>query len=88
MVEGREGRFRLGLEARLAGLKIRTLKMRAMRYYADPGLRSVRDFDLLVRQDDVERAATLLSGLGYVAEQNLTAPSILRRMRTMNTSYC
>jgi hypothetical protein len=53
-----------------------------LRYNADPGLRTMRDFDILVHGDDVGRAALRLSGLGYVAEQNLTVPSILRRMRT------
>jgi hypothetical protein len=53
-----------------------------LRYYADPGLRSMRDFDLLVRPDDVQRAARHLHGLGYAAEQRLTAASIPGRMRT------
>ena len=50
-----------------AGLDVLVLKGAALtRFYAgDPGLRPMRDIDLLVRTPDSERAASALSKLGY-----------------------
>jgi hypothetical protein len=54
----------------------------AIRHYRDAGLRTMRDFDVLVRDTDVARAAEMLMSLGYVAEGGLTASDIDRRRRT------
>jgi hypothetical protein len=50
-----------------AGMRLMVLKgaQLAVRYYASPGLRPFGDLDLLVAENDRERAAALLMSLGY-----------------------
>jgi hypothetical protein len=52
-----------------------------LRYYRDPGVRGMRDFDLLVNEQNVEVAAQALRAAGYEAEQGLDIHSIRRRVR-------
>jgi hypothetical protein len=61
----------------------------SIRCYRDPGLRAMRDFDVLVRDTDVRRAAEALAALGYVAEEGLTTSHIERRRRTRHAwQFC
>ena len=53
----------------------------ALRYYRDLGVRSMRDFDLLVPEKDLEAAMVGLREMGYAAEGDYTMPAILRRAR-------
>ncbi len=53
----------------------------ALRQYADLGLRAMADLDILIRPEDVGRAATLLNRAGYRAEEDATPGAILRQTR-------
>jgi hypothetical protein len=53
----------------------------ALRHYADLGLRSMSDLDILIRAEDVGRAATLLHRAGYRAEEDATPDAVLRQAR-------
>lgn len=52
-----------------AGLEVRVLKGAALAHliYPQPGLRPMRDLDLLVKTSEVQRAQRLLASLGFVA---------------------
>ena len=51
------------------------------RIYGEAWLRSIRDLDILVRQEDVDRTLDLLASLGYAHDPNLDAraQALLRR---------
>ena len=53
----------------------------AVRHYADLGLRPMADLDILIRAEDVRRAAALLSRAGYRAEDDAAPDAILRQVR-------
>jgi len=50
-----------------AGIDCRVLKGSALAHldYADPGLRSYNDIDILLRPEDIERAVAVLAGTGF-----------------------
>ncbi len=50
-------------------------------YYQDPGLRSMRDIDLLVHERDLDAAIAYLIRAGYVAEQGFENSAILKQVR-------
>jgi hypothetical protein len=53
----------------------------ALRYYRDLGVRSMRDFDLLVAEQHLEPAMVRLQEMGYSAEGNYPVDAILRQTR-------
>ena len=53
----------------------------ALRHHADLGLRAMSDLDILIRIEDVGRAATLLDRAAYRAEEDATPETILRQVR-------
>jgi len=53
----------------------------ALRYYRDLGVRSMRDFDLLVLERDLEPAIVRLQEMGYSAEGASPMRAILRQAR-------
>jgi hypothetical protein len=53
----------------------------ALKYYKDPGLRGMRDVDIMVPAHSLARAIQIVCDMGYVAERNLATSSILRRAR-------
>ena len=61
---------------------IRMLSMKgpllSMELYADPGMRTSKDLDLMVSPEDLSRAGAVLKGLGYELEQNPYATTPLR----------
>ena len=44
--------------------------MLAMELYGDPSLRTSRDLDLMVAQEDLDRAGEILTGMGYEREMH------------------
>lgn len=60
-----------------AGISVMPLKGLALarRYYGDVALRPMTDMDLLVRQQDVPHAASVLRRLGYHAAEGMGSPS-------------
>jgi len=70
-------RFRAG-NIRWMALKGAAL---ALRHYADLGLRPMSDLDILIRAEDVGRAAALLNRAGYRAEEDAMPDAILRLAR-------
>ncbi|MDQ6706947.1 MAG: nucleotidyltransferase family protein, partial [Acidobacteriota bacterium] len=50
-------------------------------YYADPGLRNMRDFDLLVHERDLEAAIVQLTRAGYKADRQFESSAILPQVR-------
>lgn len=51
----------------------------SMELYGDPSLRTSRDLDVMVAQEDLSRAGGVLTALGYVPEENLFHKTPLRR---------
>ena len=53
-----------------AGIRMISMKgpMLAMELYGDPSLRTSRDLDLMVAQEDLDRAGEILTGMGYELE--------------------
>jgi hypothetical protein len=72
----------------LAGRGIECLLLKgaamALRYYRDPGVRGMRDFDLLIAERDLEPAIVQLQQSGWVAEGGCTAVEVLRRARVVH----
>ncbi|MBZ5724952.1 MAG: nucleotidyltransferase family protein [Acidobacteriia bacterium] len=66
-----------------AGIPVLVLKGAALvlRHYRDAGLRSMRDFDVLVHERDLDAAIGRLERAGYAAEGNYRKCDVLRRMR-------
>jgi len=82
----REGMAQLAeIAARFREESIRWMALKgaalALRHYADLGLRSMGDLDILIRAEDVGRAAALLDRAGYRAEEDATPDAILRQTR-------
>ncbi len=50
-------------------------------HYRDPGLRGMRDFDLLIHERNLEAAIVHLTRAGYTAERQLQTSAILERAR-------
>jgi hypothetical protein len=71
--------------SRFGGRGIRCLVLKgaalAVRYYRDAGVRAMRDFDLLIRDCELETAIALLEEAGYRAEGGLSGSDIARRAR-------
>ena len=69
--------------AALADAGIRMISMKgpllAMELYGDPSLRTSRDLDVMVAQEDMERAGEILQELGYEPEIYLFHKTPLRR---------
>lgn len=69
--------------AALAAEGIRVISMKgpilSMELYGDPSLRTSRDLDVMVCEDDMHRAGEILIGLGYEQEQSLFHKTPLRR---------
>ena len=65
-----------------AGIRWMALKgaARAMRDW-DTGLRAMADLDVLIQPEDLARAAGVLTGAGYRAEDDATPDAILRQAR-------
>ena len=53
--------------------------MLAMELYGDPSLRTSRDLDLMVAQEDLDRAGEILTGMGYELEAHLRYGTPLRQ---------
>ena len=64
-----------------AGIPMITMKgpMLAMELYGDPSLRTSRDLDLMVGEEDLDRAGELLIAMGYEPEAHLHASTPLRQ---------
>ena len=64
-----------------AGIHMISMKgpMLAMELYGDPSLRTSRDLDLMVAQEDLDRAEEVLTGMGYMLEQHAYTKTPLRR---------
>lgn len=69
--------------AALAAEGIRVISMKgpilSMELYGDPSLRTSRDLDVMVCEEDMHRAGEILIGLGYEQEQSLFHKTPLRR---------
>lgn len=63
------------------GIRMISMKgpLLSMELYGDPSLRTSRDLDVMVAQEDMERAGEILETLGYALEQNLYHKTPLRR---------
>lgn len=74
---------RLLAEFRNLGIRCLVLKgaALALRHYRDLGLRSMRDFDLLIPEEDLHRAVLHLEKAGYVAEGKRSPDAVLRSVR-------
>lgn len=64
-----------------AGIRMITMKgpLLAMELYGDPSMRTSRDLDLMVAQEDLDRAGELLVQMGYELEEHLYLATPLRR---------
>ena len=51
--------------------------------YSDPGLRPMRDIDILVREDDLTAMQAILSGLGYHLEESEDIPADYYHLKPM-----
>lgn len=73
----------LMLEFQKLGIECVVLKgaALALRYYRDLGVRGMRDFDILVSEQDLEAAIARLQELGYSADGDFPARAILRQTR-------
>lgn len=71
------------LELEKAGIECMLLKGAALtlRHYRDYGLRNMGDFDLLIHEDDIERAVRLLLQNGWMAEEDYSIEAIRRQSR-------
>lgn len=69
--------------AALAAEGIRVISMKgpilSMELYGDPSLRTSRDLDVMVCEEDMHRAGEILTELGYEQEQSLFHKTPLRR---------
>ena len=67
----------------LAGNGIRMISMKgpllSIELYGDPSMRTSRDLDVMVAEEDLYRAGDILTGLGYVPEANPFHKTPLRR---------
>ncbi|MCE5310256.1 MAG: nucleotidyltransferase family protein [Acidobacteriales bacterium] len=90
LVQWRENRERFASMLEVAGrLRSRGIECLALkgaalvaRHYRELGLRGMRDFDLLVAEDDFEAAARELANAGYSAEDGYAPRDFERRKRT------
>jgi hypothetical protein len=75
-------------ELERSGIQTMALKGAALvlRHYRDAGLRDMSDFDILVRDRDVEQAARVLGRLGYLAEEGCT-PEAIRRQAAVRHAW-
>lgn len=64
-----------------AGIRMITMKgpLLAMELYGDPSLRNSRDLDLMVPEEELDRAAEILVGMGFAEEVLLHNATPLRR---------
>ena len=71
------------VSAALAENGIRMISMKgpllSMELYGDPSLRTSRDLDVMVAEEDLDRAGEILMELGYEPEDNLFHKTPLRR---------
>lgn len=76
-------------ELSAAGIGVMPLKglVLAHRYYGDLALRPMTDMDVLVRQEDVARAASALRRLGYHAADGMGSPSGFYAMTSATVAY-
>lgn len=63
-----------------AGIRMITMKgpLLAMELYGDPSLRTSRDLDLMVDEDDLDRAGKILLQMGYRLEEHLYSSTPMR----------
>ena len=64
-----------------AGIRLISMKgpLLSMELYGDPSLRTSRDLDVMVAQEDLPRAGEILRGMGYVLEEHLNTATPRRR---------
>ena len=64
-----------------AGIRMLSMKgpLLAMELYGDPSLRTSRDLDVMVSEEELDRAGEILVELGYEPEDNLFHKTTLRR---------
>lgn len=84
--QNRERMVQVGLAVdgfRRMGAECMVLKGAALilRHYRDYGLRGMGDFDLLIHEEDIERAVHVLLEDGWTAEQECTVEAIKRQSR-------
>ena len=64
-----------------AGIRLISMKgpLLSVELYGDPSLRTSRDLDLLVAEEDLARAGAILRDMGYVLEEHLITSTPRRR---------
>lgn len=64
-----------------AGIRMISMKgpLLSMELYGDPSLRTSRDLDLMVAQEDLARAGDMLKEMGYRLEEHITTSTPARR---------